>query len=94
MTHYAPVGYNEASGSFYPPGHLLGLPGTRPPSISADLTWIPAHILDGPLRARWIQRGFWLVLSAQTPLGHLLGLPGTRPPSVSADLTWFPAHTQ
>ena len=65
MTHYAPFGYNEASGSFYPLGHLLGLPGTRvtrSPSISADLTWIPAHILDGPLRARWIQRGFRRVL--------------------------------
>ena len=36
VTHYVPAGYNEASGSFCPLGHLLGLPGTRPPSISAD----------------------------------------------------------
>ena len=63
MAHYAPVGYNEASGSFYPLGHLLGLLGTSSPSIIADLAWFPAHILDDPLSARRIQRGFWLILS-------------------------------
>ena len=62
-------------------------------SISADLTWIPAHILRTPAgyNEAWAPWAFGSIC----PLCHLLGPNRSEPLSISADLAWIPAllHT-
>ena len=55
-------------------------------SISADLTWIPVHMLRTPAgyNEAW-------AFGSICPLCHLLGPNRSEPLSISADLAWIPA---